>query len=61
MNKIDQVILCRSIGEGEVFRNFELFPYFNIVIQQELVNNNFTDEKGSLISSKKCKQQQLRK
>ena len=43
--------------EGEVFQNFELFPYFNIDVQPELINNNFTDEKDTLISSKKCKQQ----
>ena len=63
MTKINQTILYRSIGdeEGEEFQNFELFPHFNINVQPELVNNNFTDEKGPLISSKKCKQQQFRK
>ena len=59
MTKIDQTILYRSTGdkEGEEFQHFELFPY----VQPELVNNNFNDKKGSLISSKKCKQQQFRK
>ena len=58
---MDQIILYRSAGneEGEVFPNFELFPYFNIEVQPELVNNNFIDEKESLILSKnklkKCK------
>ena len=50
---MDQVILYRSTGneEGEVFPNFELVPYFNIVVQPELVDNNFNDENESLISS----------
>ena len=50
MTKINQTILYRSIGdeEGEVFQNFELFPHFNIDVQPELINNNFTDEKGPL-------------
>ena len=36
MNKTDQTILYRSIGdkEGDVFQNFELFPYFDIDISQ---------------------------
>ena len=44
--KIDQIILYRSTGaeEGDVFPNFELFPYFDIDVQPELVNNNFNDE-----------------
>ena len=54
-------ILTTGDEEGEVFPNFELFPYFNIDVQPELVNNNFIDEKESLISSKKCKQQQFKK
>ena len=49
---MDQMILYRSTGdkEGEVtvFPNFELFPYFNIDVQPELVNNNFNDKKESL-------------
>ena len=50
------IILYQSTSEeGEVFPNFELFPYFNIDVQPELVNNNFNDEKESLILSKKCK------
>ena len=40
---------------GEVFPNFELFLYFNIDVQPELVKNNFNDEKESLVLSKKCK------
>ena len=55
---MDQIILYRSTGdeEGEVFPNFELFPYFNMDVQPELVTgNNFNDEKESLIFSKKCK------
>ena len=54
---MDQIILYRSTAdeEGEVFPNFELFPYFNIDVQPELVNNNFNDENELLISSKKCK------
>ena len=45
--KMDQIILYRSTWdeEGEVFPNFELFPYFNIDVQPQLVNNNFNDEK----------------
>ena len=55
--KMDQIILYRSTGdeEGEVFPNFELLPYFNMDVQPELVNNNFNDEKESLVLSKKCK------
>ena len=55
--KMDQIILYRSARDKdrEVFPNFYLFPYFNIDVQPELVNNNFNDEKESLISSKKCK------
>ena len=54
---MDQIILYRSTGdkEGEVFPNFELIPYFNMDVQPELVNNNFNDEKESLVLSKKCK------
>ena len=39
---MDQIsILYQSTGEqGEVFPNFELFSYFNIDVQLELVNNN---------------------
>ena len=39
--KIDQIILYRSTGdeEGEVFPKLKLFPYFNIDVQPELVNN----------------------
>ena len=46
---------------SQVFSNFLLFPYFNTDVQPELINNNFADEKESLISSKKCKRQQFRK
>ena len=38
---------------GEVFPNFELLPCFNIDVQPELVNNNFNDEKESLISRRR--------
>ena len=36
-------MLDQSTGDekGEVFTNFELFFYFNIDIQPELVKNNF--------------------
>ena len=48
---MDQNILYRSIGneEEEVFPNFEVFPYFDINVQPELVNNSFNDEKELLI------------
>ena len=39
--------------EGEIFPNFELLPCFNIDVQPELVNNNFNDEKESLISRRR--------
>ena len=38
---------------GEIFSNFELLPCFNIDVQPELVNNNFNDEKESLISRRR--------
>ena len=46
-------------GEGEVLPNFQLFPFFNIGVQPELINNNFNDEKEWLVSSKKCNRQQF--
>ena len=44
-----------SIGdeEGEIFPNFVLLACFNIDVQPELVNNNFNDEKESLISRRR--------
>ena len=50
--KNGSVILYRSTGdkEGEVFQNFELFPYFSIDVQPELANNNFIDENESLLN-----------
>ena len=59
---MDQIILHRSTAneEGEVFPNFELFPYFNIDVQPELVNNNFNDRKEQPILAKKCKWQQFK-
>ena len=52
--KMDQInyFVFGSIGdkEGEIFPNFESLPCFNIDVQPELVNNNFSDEKKSLIS-----------
>ena len=55
MTKIDQTILTFIIKyirdkEGEVFPNFELFPYLNTDVQPDLESNNFIDEKGSLIA-----------
>ena len=49
------IILYRSSGEEEreIFANFELFPYFNIDVQPELINNNFGDKKESLISRRR--------
>ena len=38
---------------GDIFPNFELLPCFNIDVQPELVNNNFNDEKESLISRRR--------
>ena len=43
-------LFCIEVEEGEIFPNFELLPCFNIDVQPELVNNNFNDEKESLIS-----------
>ena len=42
-----------STEEGEIFPNSELLPCFNIDVQPELVNNNFNDEKESLISRRR--------
>ena len=52
--------LYRSSGDkdGERFPNIELFPYFKINVQPELLNNSFNDEKVSLILSRKCKRRQ---
>ena len=52
MDQINYFVLkyWRRIEEGEIFPNFELLPCFNIDVQPELVNNNFNDEKESLIS-----------
>ena len=42
---------------GEILPNFELLLCFNIDVQPELVNNNFNDDKESLISRRRnqCK------
>ena len=52
MDQINYFVLkyWRRIEEEEIFPNFELLPCFNIDVQPELVNNNFNDEKESLIS-----------
>ena len=36
-----------------MFPNFELLPSFHIDVQPELVDNNFNDEKQSLISRRR--------
>ena len=51
--KMDQITDYIGDEEGEIFPNFELFPCFNIDVQPELVNNNFNDEKESLISRRR--------
>ena len=44
---------CTGDEEWKIFPNFELLPCFNIDVQPELVNNNFNDEKESLISRRR--------
>ena len=54
-NKLFRIELSTSTGdeEGELFPKFKLFPCFNIDVQTELENNNFNDEKESLISRRR--------
>ena len=50
-NKLFRIeVLVLETKRREIFPNFEFLPCFNIDVQPELVNNNFNDEKESLIS-----------
>ena len=48
-----EVLVLETTEEWEIFPNFELLPCFNIDVQPEMVNNNFKDEKESLISRRR--------
>ena len=48
-----EVLVLETTEEREIFPNFELLPFFNIDVQPEMVNNNFKDEKESLISRRR--------
>ena len=48
-----EVLVLETTEEGEIFPNFELLPCFNIDVQAEMINNNFNDEKESVISRRR--------